>query len=114
MNTALVGFNTKDATFYSTSTHTLGEPVIVDDSNSVSKASNGGKFCGFVSAVNGKYVSVTMAGYIKVRYTGTAPSVGYSYLASNGSTGVKTDAENGRLILVVGVDSVNRTVEIIL
>lgn len=114
MNTALVGFNTKDVTFYTTASFSTGHPVIVNDENSISKAEADTPFCGFVSAVNGNYASVTMSGYVKVRYTGTNPSVGYNLLSSNGTTGVKIDTENGRQILVVGVDTQNRTAEILL
>ncbi len=114
MNTAFIGFNTKDVTLTSSGTISVGQPVVINSNNTVAKASADAKFCGFASAVNGKNVSVTVAGYVKVRYTGTAPTHGYCNLSSNGTTGVKIDDTNGRLLLVVGVDTVNKTVEIIL
>ena len=114
MNTAFIGFNTKDVTLSASSSLTVGQPVVIYSNNSVVKAAADTKFCGFVSAVNGQKVSVTVAGYVKVRYTGTEPSHGYCNLSSNGSTGVKIDDTNGRSLLVVGVDTTNKTVEIIL
>lgn len=114
MNTAFIGFNTKDVTLTTSSSLTIGQPVVIYSNNSVTKATTDAKFCGFVSAIDGKNVSVTVTGYVKVRYTGTAPTHGYCNLSSNGSTGVKIDDTNGRAYLVVGVDTTNKTVEIIL
>lgn len=114
MNTAFIGFNTKDVTLTSTGSVSVGQPVTIYSNSSVAKAAADTKFCGFVSEVNGKNVSVTVAGYAKVRYTGTAPTHGYCNLSSNGTTGVKIDDTNGRPILVVGVDTTNKLVEIIL
>ncbi len=114
MNTAFIGLNTKDVTLTSSGTLTVGQPVTINSNSSVTKAPIDTKFCGFVSAIDGKNTSVTVAGYVKVRYTGTAPTHGYCNLSSNGSTGVKIDDTNGRLLLVVGVDTTNKTIEILL
>ncbi len=74
----------------------------------------GESFCGVVADVRGGVAAVTMAGYVELKYTGTAPTVGYQTLAADGAGGVKTVTTGGRSLLVVTVDSTNETVGIFL
>lgn len=74
----------------------------------------GDSFCGVVTDVRGGVAAVTTAGYVELKYTGTAPAVGYQALAADGAGGVKTVTTGGRSLLVVMVDSTNETVGVFL
>ena len=71
----------------------------------------GGKFCGVVEAVENGMAAVQVEGFVKAKYAGTAPSVGYANLAATGNGGVSANA-NGDSYLVVAVDTANKQVVI--
>ena len=66
-------------------------------------------FCGVVRAVahDGKACTVQLGGLASVKYSGTAPAVGYAELMADGSGGVSKPGENqsGSSYLVLSVDS---------
>ena len=66
-------------------------------------------FCGVVRAVahDGKACTVQLGGLASVKYSGTAPAVGYTELMADGSGGVSKPGENqsGSSYLVLSVDS---------
>ena len=69
----------------------------------------GDDFCGVVRAVahDGKACTVQLGGLASVKYSGTAPAVGFSELVADGSGGVSKpgDNQNGSSYLVLSVDS---------
>ena len=112
MSVSFRGFNENSATFMTTKDMEKGTPVKMSASDTVAPCSNGDAFCGVVNISSGSYASVQLSGAVTAKYTGTAPSAGYTKLVS-GATGVKT-GENGREYLVVSVDTVNSTVTFLL
>ena len=66
-------------------------------------------FCGVVRAVahDRKACSVQLGGLAEVKYSGTAPAVGYAELVADGTGGVSKPGDNqsGSAYLVLSVDS---------
>ena len=75
----------------------------------VGKCTAGVGCCGVVRAVahDGKACTVQLGGLASVKYSGTAPAVGYAELMADGSGGVSKPGENqnGSSYLVLSVDS---------
>lgn len=113
MNTSLNGFNSKIATF-SSSTASKGDVVSMSGNGEVSKAAANAAFCGVCTDKRGNCVSVRLSGYSKLSYSGTAPSVGYASLAADGNGGVKTVTTGGRELLVTDVDTEKAEIGVIL
>ena len=92
-----------------------GELVKVSGNGTVAACGAGDDFCGTVLSVSrgGDACSVALGGMVTAGYTGTAPALGWSGLAADGSSGVKV-AETGREYLVVDVDTAAQTVTFVL
>ena len=58
----------------------------------VGACSIGEKFLGVTTAVEDGGATVLYRGFAKVRYSGTAPEVGYKSLSADGAGGVKVDS----------------------
>lgn len=112
MSVSFGGFNENTATFKSNGDIAAGAAVKMSDSNTVSACADGDAFCGFAVECSGGYASVQLSGAVTANYTGTAPEVGYTALASDGE-GVKASAD-GREYLVVAVDETAMTVTFIM
>ena len=86
-----------------------GDIVKVSTNRTVGKCTAGDGFCGVVRAVahDGKACTVQLGGLASVKYSGTAPAVGYAELVADGSGGVSKPGENqsGSSYLVLSVDS---------
>ncbi len=108
MSVSFSGFNENTATFKVSSAITAGKPVKISANNTVAACSDADAFCGFVVSSDSKYASVQLGGVVTAPYTGTAPTVGYGILVSDG-TGVKS-AETGKEYLILSVDSTAATV----
>lgn len=108
MSVSFGGFNANTATFKTSADLESGCAVKISESNTVSACSDGEVFCGFVIDGDDGYAAVQLSGAVTAAYTGTAPAVGYSKLASDG-TGVKA-ADSGREYLVIAVDETAMTV----
>ena len=67
-------------------------------------AEDGEAFLGVVESVEGKRMAVQIAGFVTLKYSGTAPEVGYTKLSSNGNGGVRVNSA-GREYFVVACDS---------
>jgi len=102
------------ATFSAASQITKGTPVSVSSNGTVAAAATSTAFCGVANHYAKGLQSVQIRGFVEVPYTATAPTVGYSFLAANGSGGVKVDATNGRAYLVLTVNTTAHTVGFIL
>ena len=86
-----------------------GDVVKVSANGSADVCGAGDSFCGVVRAVahDGKACTVQLGGLASVKYSGTAPAVGFSELVADGSGGVSKpgDNQNGSSYLVLSVDS---------
>ena len=98
MSVSFGGFNANTATFKTNTELESGCAVKISESNTV-EACAGGK---------DGYASVQLSGAVTAAYTGAAPEVGYSSLASDGA-GVKASGD-GREYLVIAVDESAMTV----
>ena len=78
----------------------------VGNDGKVCACTEGGNFIGEVESVNATYAGVQVGGFVKLKYTGAAPAVGFTKLSANGTGGIKADAE-GQGYWVVSVDTVN-------
>ena len=107
------GFGESIATFEAAGA-AAGAPVKMSGNGAVSACAAGDTFCGIAIVPNGSCASVQLGGYVKVTYSGTAPTVGYNTLAADGSNGVKTVTTGGRQYLVLDIDTASKTAGIIL
>ncbi len=111
MKVSFDGFGENVLTFETQGTITAPAPVMLTANGKVGAAS--GAFCGICTAVRNGYAAVQVKGYVRVPYSGTAPTVGFVKLkASDGKAVV--DASNGREYLVIDVDTTAGTAGIIL
>ena len=108
MSVSFGGFNSNTATFKTEANLEKGCPVKISESNTVAACANGEAFCGIAINSDNGYASVQLSGAVTAVYSGNAPEVGYSKLASDG-TGVKA-ADSGREYLVIAVDEAATTV----
>lgn len=86
---------------------TEGELVKISSSGTVGPCADGDGFCGMVLSVgrDGDACTVALGGMVTAGYTGaTAPVLGWTGLAADGSGGVKVSSA-GRSYLVVDADS---------
>ena len=86
-----------------------GAVVTVTAENTVGKAAENGKFCGVLVRDEGDGVGAVQLEVVTVSYSDTAPAVGYSLLAGDGSGGVKTVTSGGVSCLVLSVDAASGT-----
>ena len=86
-----------------------GEIVKVSANGTVAKCTAGDGFCGVVRAIahDGEACTVQLGGLAEVKYSGTAPAVGYAELVADGTGGVSKPGDNqsGSAYLVLSVDS---------
>lgn len=114
MSISFNGFGEKAATFKAAEGLAAGVPVKVSANDTAAPCAAGDDFCGVAMNVSGGYAAVQLSGFAVLPYTGaTAPAVGYSELAADGSGGVKVLA-GGRSLLVVNVDTTAKTAGIVL
>jgi len=108
MSVSFGGMGEIFATFKTDGTVEAGKAVQMQDSDTVTACGAGGKFIGIAigTAADG-YATVQLKGYTEMAYTGTAPTVGFCFLA--GAAEGVTVSENGREYLVVRVDTANKT-----
>lgn len=90
---------------------TEGHVVKMTGNSTVAPCGDGENFCGVAVCCKDDACSVQVDGFAVLPYSGTAPTVGWSSLAADGTGGVKTD-EGGRSYLVVHVDTTAKTVSI--
>ncbi len=110
MNVSLEGFNSKTATFAAAADVKKGNPVTFTSNYTVGVAGSGVAFCGVCVDVRDGYATVQLCGYCRAKYSGSAPVVGYSLLAGDGSANVKTMSSNGTAVSVIDVDTTEKTV----
>lgn len=113
MNVYLNGFDRKEVTFNASSTAKEGKTVSLINKTTVGASSVDTNFLGICVSVRSGMASVVLRGYVTVSYSGTAPSLGYSKIAADGTGGIKL-SDSGRDILVADVDLINGTCGIVL
>ena len=88
-----------------------GEMVKVSGNGTVAACAAGDGFCGMVLSVSrgGDACAVALGGIVTAGYSGTAPALGWTGLAADGSGGVKA-LTTGRSYLVADVDEAAKTV----
>lgn len=116
MAVAFNGFKESLVTFKAAGGLTqAGVPVKISANDTVDICAAGDSFCGIANQVKGGYASVQMSGFATLAYSGTPePAVGYCALAADGSSGVKAVTAGGKSLLVIHVDTVAKTVGVML
>ena len=112
MKVSFEGIGELIATFYNNGA-TDGNPVKMSKAGEVSPCANSERFIGIAAAPGAEYTGVILSGCVTLPYTGTVPALGYAKFSANGSGGIKTDV-NGTEHIVLGVDTADKTVCIIL
>ncbi|MBQ7255233.1 MAG: hypothetical protein IJS31_03180 [Oscillospiraceae bacterium] len=100
-------------TFEAASGFAGGAVCKITANGTVGACSAGDFFCGVAGTPRKGCVGVQMSGYAVLPYTGSAPALGNTVLAANGSGGVKA-ADSGRACCVVTVDTAAKTVGLFL
>lgn len=123
MNISFEGIGAWCATFLHGGV-TEGQVVKLTAAGTVGACAGGDAFCGVAGAVRGDVCAVQLGGLARVKYSGeTAPAVGYTRLAADGSGGVCISAagataqaeesagaaDTGAAYLVVDVDAADST-----
>ncbi|MCR4924728.1 MAG: hypothetical protein K5917_00405 [Clostridiales bacterium] len=114
MKVSFNGFNETNATFETATALDKGALVKMSSNGKVAACTEDDKFIGVVIHSEDDVATVQLNGYIRVAYSGTAPSVGYAKLLAD-TTGKKVSVDaDGREYLVIDVDTTNSFVGIIL
>lgn len=113
MTVSLSGFNEKVATFLVATDISKGKSVSLSGNMTVAETTNGSAFIGFCLDCKDKIATIQLGGHFRATYSGTAPSLGRTYLAADSSGGVKTGDATTTACLVVNVDTQNKTVDFI-
>lgn len=87
-----------------------GQVCKITANGTVCPCADGDKFCGVLEGIRGGFAGVQLEGFAELKYSGTAPALGYVNLCANGTGGVKTGS--GNAYLAVSVDTANKTVTI--
>ncbi len=98
------------ATFLADPGAQAGDMCIFTDSNTVANPDADDDFCGYIMDIaKDGGAAVVLRGYIEMPYTGTAPLLGWSGLASDGDGAVKASA-TARQYLVINVRTADKMV----
>ena len=89
-----------------------GQVVKLSGPGAVGPCGAGDNFCGVAVCQRDGACGVQVAGFVTVRYTGTAPAPGWAALDADGEGGVKSADSGGRTYLVADVDAAAKTVTI--
>lgn len=114
MKVAFSGLGEQVATFTAPSTVKKRMLVFINMSGNVNPCAADAVFCGVALSVRDGTVAVQLGGYVRMPYTGNAPTVGYCSLAASSNTEVKRVTEGGREYLVLDVNTTDKTVGFLL
>lgn len=115
MSISFNGYDEKLLTFKASGSIADGATVKISANETVSACSADDVFCGVCLGVKNGLACVKLSGYHKLTYSGnTAPSLGYTNFAADGSGKVKVPTSGGKSLLVVDVDTTSKTVGVIL
>ena len=106
MSVAFEGMETVVLTFLSGST-TVGFLGAMSGNNTVKNAGAGVAPVGVILNKRNGHVAVQVRGYTELKYSGTAPGLGWNNLVSDGSGGLRLAAtgETGKACLVVNLNT---------
>lgn len=90
-----------------------GQVVKMTGNGTVGACGKNDSFCGVALCCKDDACTVQVGGFVSVKYSGSAPAVGWSVLAADGSGGVAA-ADSGVNCLVADVDTTANTVTIML
>lgn len=116
MKVSFEGIGETVATFYNSGA-AAGDAVKLSANGTVTKAAAGERFMGVCISAETDFAAVQLTGVETMPYTGTAPTVGYGYLLSDGAGGVKVDSaatKVGGEYLILEVDTAAKTAAFIL
>lgn len=113
MNISIKGYGENTATFATDGVVCASHVVNIADNLTVRPCNAGDNFVGVAVNVKSGYASVQLDGYVTVKYSGSAPSLGYCCFLADGQGGVEND-DSGREYLVTDIDKTNKTIGIIL
>lgn len=114
MKVSFAGIGEQVVTFEAQAGVAAGKTVKLAANGTVAPCSDGNIPCGIVVSVRDGTAAVAISGYCRVKYSGTAPALGYSPVAADASGGIKAASSGGRQLLVTDVDTQTGTVGIIL
>ena len=112
MSVSIKGYKINAVTLAAARGLKKGDFVKISANNTVAACASGNEPCGLCLGTDGYYACVQLEGYMKVKYTGTAPALGSAVITADGNGGIKT-AASGKTVLVVSVDTATATAEII-
>ena len=112
MKVSFDGIGEVVATFEAAAGIAAGDCVKMSANGKVAKCASGDRFCGIAADPSADgLTAVRVHGFCTAKYTGTAPTVGYGRLVSDGAGAVKTDSgTTGGEYLITKVDSATATV----
>ena len=90
-----------------------GQVVKISGSGAVSPCAKGERFMGLALHADEESAAVQIRGFIRLAYSGAAPSLGYTKLSADGSGGIQADTA-GTEYLVVETDETGKTVSLFL
>lgn len=107
------GFESKEATFKTLAAVNVGRAVALMNTGEVHYPQDE-NFTGIVASYKDGYASVVMRGYAVASFKNTVPTVGICKLKPSSTGYMELDETNGKPYTVVGVDTVNKTIEFII
>lgn len=114
MKVSFEGIGEQVVTFEAQAGVTAGKPVKLAANGAVAPCTDNSVPCGVAVSVRDGAAAVAIAGYCRMKYSGTAPALGYTLIAADASGGIKAVSSGGRQLLVTDVDAQTGTVGIIL
>lgn len=112
MSVSIKGYKANAVTLIAAQGLAKGDLVKISANNTAAACAAGNVPCGLCLSTDGSYACVQLEGYMKIKYTGTAPALGNAIITADGNGGIKT-AATGKNVLVVSVDTASTTAEII-
>ncbi|MEG0777242.1 MAG: hypothetical protein RR147_00935 [Oscillospiraceae bacterium] len=112
MKVSFEGIGENVVTFYNKAaagSAVVGAPVKMTGNGEVGVCVDGDKFIGLAIACDAGLAAVQTEGYVQMKYSGVAPTIGFGILVGDGAGKVKSAAA-GREYLVVDVDTANTSV----
>lgn len=113
MSIAFNGYNEQILTFENNGA-VVGSPAKISAAKTVSKCADGNDFVGIVTSERGGAAGVQVDGYVEIKYSGTAPDLGFSGLVADAFGGVKESESAAKKYKVLFVDTENTVVGFIL
>ena len=110
MNVSFNGFNEKALTFMCKEELTKLYPVKISDNKTVALCGEDEAFAGICIDSDSENASVQVSGYVKMKYSDTAPALGRNALVCAADGTVKENA-GGTPCIVLAIDSTESAVE---